>query len=108
MVFWRTQCFRNWIFHHQVGGTFAVEYVRSSDWVYIFQADPEQSWCLPAFHLRMEADAFSEMLCSLEYQAVDRVLKLSNPECYTSSESFTVNLKRTRWLQYLLKWMQLG
>jgi hypothetical protein len=48
------------------------------------------SMCLPP-HLRTERDPVSEMLCSLEYRAMDEVQKPSNPECYTpSSEPFRI------------------
>jgi hypothetical protein len=39
----------------------------------------------------MEADPVSEMLYSLEYQMVDKVQKLGNPERYTPlSEPFRI------------------
>jgi hypothetical protein len=37
------------------------------------------------------------MLCSLEYQTMDKVRKPSNPECYTpSSEPFRIYLHKNR------------
>jgi hypothetical protein len=39
--------------------------------------------------LRLETDPVSETLCSLEYQAMDKVQKPSSPKSYTpSSEPF--------------------
>jgi hypothetical protein len=40
----------------------------------------EQNGRFPPRHLRKERDSLSEILCSLEYQTIDKVQKLSNPD----------------------------
>jgi hypothetical protein len=48
---------------------------------------------LPPFHLRMKIHPVSKPLCCLEYQIMDEVQKLSNPECHTSSpEPFKIEM----------------
>jgi hypothetical protein len=56
----------------------------------------------------METDPVSEMKCSLEYQTIDKIQTLSNPNCYTpSSESFIIKndiLGRANLIVRLLCW----
>jgi hypothetical protein len=61
---------------------------------------------LVASNPSMETGSFSEMLCSLEYRALDRIQNLSNPECYTpSSEPFRILQNNSKARHWSLFWV---
>jgi hypothetical protein len=53
------------------------------------------------FHMRMETDPVSCKFCSLEYQLMEKVQELTNPECYTSSPESFITEKREGVLESL-------